>query len=1407
MNITSRPDALSLSGNLKEFVIESDSQITLTLYCNDAVVTTRTVAPAVGRAEIDLREICEEQLSFQLSDSTSPWQQTNIVKNFRAQFSDGSSTVQCTFRVVRGGVSNMGETAALFLAGNFMTWQPNTKPVTYYSPEFLTYYATAPCELRVKAKLEDETEEELTIHSMEEDECWTIPLQYAIVAGMLSKLPLYYDVWVQSAQGARMTYIQRYYAADMRSEQEQWMLFENSLGGIDTFRTFGDAQLKAEHAHNLAEINNEAEEYRVDTVRKYEVHTGYLDKFQRRWLLDFFPSTRKYICQAGQIRRVIVTESNVSYNLVKLPTDYSFTFRMANTKPLLNIERDDIPAEVLNINVPEVGSFTVAPRLAEFPRIELGSGALFPVQEPYSEQWSAVSAASLFNIFTSWATGQDGGRFVTFEDLLSYLRRDISQTVSVIHNFLQGLAIKGRQLLGIVTSTDPVSESGSGSDTSILSEKKSLQTFLRKDTDDTTDHALRVNGGITTPEIGSPDFVPADAGWRIYKQDGKTYLVVDNIEARGRFRATVLDIKRRTYSAGTTVHNMANGRAVRVVPLDDEGNQMGIAVYALPVGDVWYSMTVDERTVETSEGESETIYGVLGEEEIPNPDDVAAYKIDFYRADDEVTVTNDWHVGDMARCQEMNVQSRTTQNIYGSGTIQGNRRWWRLVTEVGTEVIPDGRECAYIVVSNKYDIHNEGEQIMVDDGVHEPVLAWSLRNGYNDQPLPGDDVVQEGNVFDPARQGLIVVDVEAQSYTVYKGIGSNLTGPMYQYAPTEKPFDVSPTAVNITADRFVLRTSGGNKTIDDIVGEQVEVVDGRVSELEESIPGTIEETTESHVLEPLIESVQGDYDAGGAHVLTLNFLYNVYRVVGDSKTRIGDLGEWWATYQRDELSEVSLNKVVERPGVYNFALDDLLPYREPTTENPNLTEGASVTVRLYRGATLADAELVDMRKVPVVFAPRAVFTINTNLNQIQSTVQGHTATITEHGTAIVNQRTQITQTQKSITTVAEDVSKLGNRTSTIEQRADSIAARVGTTETRLTQGNFHITANTQIDGDLMLKGMLVLNSTYHQTGRDGECMSPVTRTTSEGVSHTTIESVTVSHTNSSNAAADIESSLQPIVLLPMIEDVPMFTHIVNDVERTEFVPGVGALNGAQVSIRYEFRPEIAGWRNNHAAPAMPDPTSTYPDRPFRNAMLVCADPRMLSPEFRPENLVSNDGSGEGQAYEHTYIYNRYGAEDYSDAQYMPGCFVWKGYRSRYLLLMPGMTLRLVSATERIATGTGENDYEEFISWHIENAEDFQPITRRIKFNINTTELIVKGADSYEEGTTVLTDIFDQPLPESPITGNDWTSSTSQQEVLLGPTALTKGFYLAQGAAIGSDTEYFIVNVTPDSFPTFAAAHP
>ena len=432
MDIILKPDSLSLTGSMNHFIISSTQEVTFILKYADSneIIVQHTYTPnKAKRIEIDLENIITPLLSFQLQESTTIYRQPNIAREFLVNLIEDKTAAQESwqFTVLRAGIDNFADTASSWLKRNFLTWQPTVKPVTYYTPEFLSYYAVEDCVAKCRAYIEENgsyVQTDIELGNLSHGKVWTMPMQYGVIAGKLSKMPSYYDVWVEDAAGTRLTYIQRYYASDIRSEEEQWVLFENSLGGIDTFRAYGDAENTAKHTHNVAEIENDSEEYRVDTVREYKKNTGFLSKEERKWLLDFFPSLGKFLYTGNYVRRIVVTESDVSWQTKDLPSSYTFTYKYADARPYLNITRsEDAAPAMLDIKIPDVGSFTVAPRLVELERLPLSSGALFPVQSPYSDKWNITTAEAILEWFSREVTAayKGDGSFGHRHDNMSVL--------------------------------------------------------------------------------------------------------------------------------------------------------------------------------------------------------------------------------------------------------------------------------------------------------------------------------------------------------------------------------------------------------------------------------------------------------------------------------------------------------------------------------------------------------------------------------------------------------------------------------------------------------------------------------------------------------------------------------------------------------------------------------------------------------------------------------------------------------------------------------------------------------------------------------------------------------------------------------------------------------------------------
>ena len=758
MDILLKPDALSFVGSMNHFVISTPAEISFTLYAVyddvEKIIIQHTYTPDnTNRIDIDLTDVVLPLLKFELKDVADIYRQDNIIRKFTAEITptDTKTPVKWTFSVLRAGVDRFSDVAANFLKANFLTWQPNLKPVTYYTPEFLTYYAVDDCKVKCTAHIDNAgvlTERTLELGGLAKGYAWTIPVQYGIIAGKLNANPSYYDVFVEDLSGNRLTYIQRYYPTDIRSEEEVWVLFENSLGGIDTFRAYGSATNTAKHTHNVAEIEGVTEEYRVDTEREFKKNTGHLDKRERQWLLDFFPSLVKYVYVGSYLRRIVVTDSEVSYTVKELPSGYSFTYKYADAKPYLNLPRTE-PATVLDIKVPEMGSFTLAPRLVELPALPLSDGALFPIQNPYSQEWRTTNVAALFAYLTqSIVNGYKG------DGSIGHTHNNMS-VLNALTRIGMYLYLNAQKISA--GYADKAGTADALSDNSIDWDK-----VLRKDQEDSTNFIIKFlkgiqfgNGdcGINRHGMAILEAVQTHQGYAVgnYEKgtrgavladiNGDTYLEVDNAYFRKKAVFESLEVMKTMYSYGNRIVGKGGVKVTRI-------------------------------------------------EEQPN-----AYRCYFLHEQDGLKIENPFVLNDQAIAREANIKTGTTEHA-------ANHFLWRAVVAVGENYV----DLSKSVCASGSDKPLPGDALcqlgyrgtdkpdrqcaIMERTVGEDVPAYIMLQGINDFTLEGKDVLSYG--WD-ASLNRAYMRVYGEGY-----IGSRNRSEYVEYTP-DNGLNIKAKSVKITA--------------------------------------------------------------------------------------------------------------------------------------------------------------------------------------------------------------------------------------------------------------------------------------------------------------------------------------------------------------------------------------------------------------------------------------------------------------------------------------------------------------------------------------------------------------------------------------------------------------------------------
>ena len=199
---------------------------------------------------------------------------------------------------------------------------------------------------------------------------------------------------------------------------------------------------------------------------------------------------------------------------------------------------------------------------------------------------------------------------------------------------------------------------------------------------------------------------------------GKYTLEVDNLIARMKMVVAQLEVHEMSFIGGTVVMSACGNRMLFVEPLDAEGN-----------------IITDATT----------------------PD---RYRCYFLATDGDLSVSNKWTVGQLARCQTNNITAA------GDYTNYENRDYWRLVVDVSSAPVEkDGKTCHWIDLSNS----TSGSISLTDaSGTVHVVTIGGVSATMNSAPRENDCIIGMGHQWDDHRQDVAIVS--ASGWVLYKGI-------------------------------------------------------------------------------------------------------------------------------------------------------------------------------------------------------------------------------------------------------------------------------------------------------------------------------------------------------------------------------------------------------------------------------------------------------------------------------------------------------------------------------------------------------------------------------------------------------------------------------------------------------------
>ena len=390
MKIIQQPDILSFAGNMNDFVIEDVAKsLVFKLSVDGMVIVDEVYVAEGGEVRVSMKDIVDCFLSISIPRADSDYIiQSLAVKKFKAEIED--SVIE--FTVVKGGISNVAESSAVFLKTQWLTLQPQEKRIVMHQPEYLSYYAMVACLIKMTVYLADGSANE-TLLALEAGNLYTVDVSYLKISSKFERAVVCYDVWVENESGQRLTYVQRYILSVSNTAVNVY-LFENTLGGIDSVVFTGDFTEKIQTEGTVTTVLEESTDSDIDLNFSCEQNTGFSPSIDyARWLRGFFVSKQRYHV-SGALRRIYLRDSENGFTKNSL-NDFTFEFFYSKqTKyDVVTRNRDDLP---LLLEFPEVDSIPfLAPRLAEFPIAVVADDLMLPVQYAFENAWRRISIAAI----------------------------------------------------------------------------------------------------------------------------------------------------------------------------------------------------------------------------------------------------------------------------------------------------------------------------------------------------------------------------------------------------------------------------------------------------------------------------------------------------------------------------------------------------------------------------------------------------------------------------------------------------------------------------------------------------------------------------------------------------------------------------------------------------------------------------------------------------------------------------------------------------------------------------------------------------------------------------------------------------------------------------------------------------
>jgi hypothetical protein len=129
----------------------------------------------------------------------------------------------------------------------------------------------------------------------------------------------------------------QYYSIVKQENTEQYFVFENSLGGLDTLRCTGEIRYVPEFNRETALMGDTEQTFFAEKKNIRTQNTGWLTKYDTAWLHDFFMSKKIWLLENDKLNPVVIDEITAETSSKENLRSFEFKFRPSEKSDYLII--------------------------------------------------------------------------------------------------------------------------------------------------------------------------------------------------------------------------------------------------------------------------------------------------------------------------------------------------------------------------------------------------------------------------------------------------------------------------------------------------------------------------------------------------------------------------------------------------------------------------------------------------------------------------------------------------------------------------------------------------------------------------------------------------------------------------------------------------------------------------------------------------------------------------------------------------------------------------------------------------------------------------------------------------------------------------------------------------------------